>query len=102
MWNLGVDYNPLDRHSFNAHARGWHQMRIVAPFTEPNAFAYDTLGGATYLDISYLAKDVLADVDFRAFAGNVLDNTEPVGMVINNGVFHPRGRNIGFQLTKRF
>jgi hypothetical protein len=102
MWNLGVDYNPFDRHSLNVHARGWHQMQIVAPFTAANAFAYDTLRGATYLDASYLAKDVLADIDFRAIAGNVLDNTEPVGMVINNGVFHPRGRNIGLQITKRF
>jgi hypothetical protein len=33
---------------------------------------------------------------------NVLNNTDPVGMAINNGVYHPRGRNLGFQLSKRF
>jgi hypothetical protein len=33
---------------------------------------------------------------------NLFDNTAAIGMVINNGVFHPRGRSLGLQLTKRF
>jgi hypothetical protein len=32
----------------------------------------------------------------------VFDNTDPTGMVVNNGVFSPRGRNLGVQLSKRF
>jgi hypothetical protein len=27
---------------------------------------------------------------------------DPIGMAINNGVFHPRGRNFSVQLTARF
>ena len=63
---------------------------------------YDSLGGEAYLDTTYVAKDVFAHVDLTLFANNLLDNTDAVGMVVNNGVYHPRGRNLGFQVSKRF
>ena len=102
IWNVGLDYTFSDRQSLNAHLRGWYQMAIVAPFTSPHPFGYDDLGSRAYVDVNYLAKDFLRGTDLRAFTTNVFDNTEPVGMVINNGVYHPRGRSVGFQLAKRF
>jgi outer membrane receptor protein involved in Fe transport len=102
MWNLGADVSLRDHHTLNLNARGWHKMKIVAPFDAPRPGAYDELGGALYVDATYQAKEMLANLDFRAFVTNLFDNTEPVGMVINNGVFHPRGRNIGFQFSTRF
>jgi hypothetical protein len=45
---------------------------------------------------------VLPGTHVRVFGMNLLDNTEPVGMVINNGVYHPRGRSLGFQITQTF
>jgi hypothetical protein len=102
MWNAGADVILSGRHTLNTNVRGWHQMRIVAPFTSANAFGYDTLGGEIYLDANLLTKDLLPGADVRISAMNMLDNTGAVGMVINNGVFHPRGRSLGIQLTKRF
>jgi hypothetical protein len=77
-------------------------MRIVAPFTSPNAFGYDKLGGEAYLDVTWLRKNVLPGMHVRVFGMNLLDNTDAVGMVINNGVYHPRGRSLGFQLSQTF
>jgi hypothetical protein len=102
MWNLGADVIVRDGHSLNVNARGWHSMKIVAPFTAAHPWAYEELGGSVYLDASYQVKNVLSRVDLRVTATNLFDNTDPVGMVINNGVFHPRGRNIAFQFSTRF
>lgn len=102
MWNLGVDFFFLGSHSVNANVRGWHSMQIVEPFDFPNASGYGKLSGERYLDVTYVAKDVLSRMDLRVFGTNLLDNTGPIGMVVNNGVFHPRGRNIGLQISKRF
>jgi len=101
-WNVGVDVMMGDRSSLNANLRGWNDMRIVAPFTSPNAFGYDTLRGETYLDVTWLRKNVLPGTHARVFGMNLLDNTDPIGMVINNGVYHPRGRSLGFQLSQTF
>ncbi|HEV8394044.1 MAG TPA: TonB-dependent receptor plug domain-containing protein [Vicinamibacterales bacterium] len=102
IWNVGLDVVMGERASLNANLRGWNDMRIVAPFTSPNAFGYDELGGETYLDVTWLRKNVLPGTHVRVFGMNLLDNTEPVGMVINNGVYHPRGRSLGFQITQTF
>jgi outer membrane receptor protein involved in Fe transport len=102
MWNLGADLILGTGHSLNVNGRGWHSMEIVAPFTAANPWGYDKLGGSVYLDASYQAKDVFSRVDFRVTATNLLDNTDPVGMVVNNGVFHPRGRNVALQFSTRF
>jgi outer membrane receptor protein involved in Fe transport len=102
LWNVGVDVVMGERSSLNANLRGWHDMRIVAPFTSPNAFGYDTLGGEAYLDVTWLRKNVLPGTHVRVFGMNLLDNTDPVGMAINNGVYHPRGRSLGFQLSQTF
>jgi len=102
MWNLGADVFARDRQSLNVNARGWHKMKIVAPFSSPSPWAYTELGGQVYVDATYKLSDMMSNVDFRAFVTNMFDNTEPVGMVINNGVFHPRGRNLGFQVAARF
>jgi outer membrane cobalamin receptor len=101
-WNAGVDYGFLQHHSVDLNVRGWSTMHMVQPFTASNPGAYGQLGAQAYVDVNYLAKDVLAHTDLRVFAMNLLDNAEPIGMAINNGVFHPRGRSLGLQLTKRF
>lgn len=101
MWNLGADFI-FPKQSLNAHLRGWHDMKVVQPFTAANPGEYDTLGGELYLDANYVAKDLFARLDVSLFAMNLFDNTEPVGMVVNNGVFHPRGRTIGIRVAKGF
>jgi outer membrane receptor protein involved in Fe transport len=102
LWNVGVDVMMGERSSLNANLRGWNDMRIVAPFTSPNAFGYDALGGETYLSVTWLRKYILPGAHLRLFGTNLLDNTDPVGMVINNGVYHPRGRGLGFQISQTF
>jgi outer membrane receptor protein involved in Fe transport len=102
MWNIGADVIMRARQSVNVNARGWNKMKIVSPFDAPNPGGYAELSGEVYVDASYQAKDVLPHFDFRASMTNLFDDTEPVGMVINNGVFHPRGRSLGFQLSTRF
>jgi outer membrane receptor protein involved in Fe transport len=102
MWNVGVDMVVSERSSLNANLRGWNHMRIVAPFTSANAFGYDVLGGEAYLDVTWLRKDLFPGTHLRLFGMNLIDNTEPVGMVINNGVYHPRGRSLGFQISQTF
>ena len=102
MWNVGADVIFLSAHSLNANVRGWHEMRIVAPFSFPNPGEYDRLGGEVYVDLNYVAKNAVANLDVSVFLTNVFNNTNPIGMVVNNGVFHPRGRGLGFHLSKRF
>jgi outer membrane receptor protein involved in Fe transport len=102
IWNIGADLILRPRHSLNATLRGWRTMNIVAAFDAPLPGAYAVLPGEASLDVTYLAKNLRGGFDLRLSAGNLFDNTEPVGMVINNGVFHPRGRNLGVQLSKRF
>ena len=102
QWNIGADVIFLTAHSLNANIRGWHEMRIVAPFNAPAPGGYDSLGGEVYVDLNYVAKNAVANLDVRLFITNVFDNTNPIGMVVNNGVFHPRGRGLGVQLSRRF
>jgi hypothetical protein len=102
MWNAGADVALRDHHSVNANVRGWNKMKVVEPFDAPNPGGYGELSGVWYFDASYLARDVIASFDFRLSVMNLFNNTEPVGMVVNNGVFNPRGRNLGVQLSKRF
>ena len=85
----------------NASMKG-SDMRIVAPFNAPAPGGYDSLGGEVNVDLNYVAKNAIANLDVRLFITNVFDNTNPIGMVVNNGVFHPRGRGLGFQLSRRF
>ena len=77
-------------------------MPIVAPFNASNPGSYDVLAGEAYVDASYRVNHILADMDVRASVTNLFNNTDPVGMAINNGVFHPRGRNFAVHLSKRF
>ena len=102
IWNAGADFIIQDRHSINANLRGWHQMEIVAPFNAANAGQYDRLSGRLYLDTTYVAKEVVPHLDFKLTGMNLFGNTDPVGMAINNGVYHPRGRSLGFQLSARY
>jgi outer membrane receptor protein involved in Fe transport len=102
VWNAGADVIFGAHQSLNVNVHGWNKMKIVEPFTAPNPGGYGELSGAAYLDASYLAKDVFGHFDLRVSALNLFDNMDAVGMVVNNGVFHPRGRNIGLQLSKRF
>jgi hypothetical protein len=102
MWNVGADFALHDHHSVNANIRGWRNMKIVEPFTAPNPGAYGELSGVLYVDASYLARDVFANVSLRLSAMNVFNNTDPTGMVVNNGVFNPRGRSLSVQLSKGF
>jgi outer membrane receptor protein involved in Fe transport len=102
MFNAGADVVLREHHSVNANVSGWHTMKIVEPFNATNPGGYGELSGEWTFDASYLARDVISGFDFRLSVMNLFNNTSPVGMVVNNGVFHPRGRNIGFQLTKRF
>jgi outer membrane receptor protein involved in Fe transport len=101
IWNLGADLIRSTQ-SLNVNVRGWHSMNIVAPFTAANAGQYDTLSGEVYLDLTYVAKALPGGFDARVFGNNLLDNDDAIGLVVNNGVFHPRGRNIGFQISRRF
>jgi hypothetical protein len=55
-----------------------------------------------YLDLNCVAKNAIAHLDVSLFATNVFNNTSPIGMVVNNGVYHPRGRGLGFHISKRF
>ena len=102
MWNVGADLVLHGHQSINANVRGWNSMKIVEPFNAANPGGYGALPGEWYFDASYLARDVLANLDLRLSVMNLLDNAQPIGMVVNNGVFHPRGRNAGVQLSKRF
>jgi len=36
---------------------------------------------------------------FTLLAMNLVDDTDAVGMIVNNGYWHPRGRNVGVSLT---
>ncbi len=102
IWNVGFNLILLDRHSVNLNLRGWHDMRIVEPYTSPTPSSYGDLSGEIYLDLTYGIQDLWKHFDLQIFGTNLLNNTEPIGLAINNGVYHPRGMNIGGKATYKF
>ena len=101
-WNIGADVTIRSGQALTANVRGWNAMQIIQPFTASNPGGYGRLAGEASVDANYLVTEVLSGTDLRVSAMNLFDNTGSIGMAINNGVYHPRGRSLGVQLTKRF
>ncbi len=56
------------------------------------------LHGQAYLDTSILVQKI-NDLDLNFFVKNIFDNRNKIGLVINNGTYTPRGRNVGFKFS---
>lgn len=104
MINLGVSWLFAEGQSANVHARGWGDMAIQNGFytrkDQSNYFEFGRLTGQAYLDLAY--KLNLPYFELQAFAANVLDNQNAVGLVVNNGTYQAEGRNVGGRLTFMF
>jgi outer membrane receptor protein involved in Fe transport len=101
IWNVGVDWLLSQSSSLNVHLNGWLDMPIVLPIEQadfPGEFS--DLNGETYLDVAYKANRLFGSpVDFTFFVANVFDNTDPLGLAVNNGIWYPRGRNVGMRVS---
>ena len=103
--NLGATWTSgSGRHSLNLDLSGWRQMWIMKSLnSDGSGGTFGELRGEFYLDVNYHQSDLLArGLGLSVFCMNVCDNTHPVGMVVNNGVWYPRGRNLGAGLEYRW
>ena len=103
MWNVGADFIFLGAHSLNANVQrlARHVHRLSVHLSDPGG--YGDLGGEPYVDLNYVAKECGCLISTPASLRRTCSTTSnPIGMVVNNGVFHPRGRGLGFQVSKRF
>ncbi|MBN2143230.1 MAG: TonB-dependent receptor [Candidatus Aureabacteria bacterium] len=99
--NLGIDCLFTDTTSLNVNLNAWRDMNVVLPLGEANTYGeFDKLDGEQYIDINLTANQVFGSpCDLSLFCFNILDNTEPIGLVVNNGFYHPRGRNLGAKIS---
>ena len=76
-------------------------MKIMLPLEQWTYYGeYGELAGEMYLDVNYTTVRALGlPVNMSLFVNNALGNTEPVGMVVNNGIWYPRDTNLGFKVT---
>lgn len=101
IYNLGATWLGWDgARSLDLHLGGWSKMQIVKPLSGDGAGGqFGTLDGEYYVDLTYQHPNVFGSAtDLSVFCMNVLDNTDAVGMIVNNGVWYPRGRNVGATL----
>ncbi len=100
IYNAGLTWLPCTAGSVNLNVNGWRDMHIVNPLNaDGTGGAFGNLSGETYVDLQVNLPRLLGSpVDLAVFCTNVFNNTDAVGMIVNNGVWHPRGRNVGVAL----
>jgi outer membrane receptor protein involved in Fe transport len=111
LGNLGVNWCDGDQdgdgdgeRTINVNLNGWRSMPYVKPLSgDGSGGTFSSLAGEAYLDVDFhQARLFGTSVDLSVFCTNVLDNTHRVGMIVNNGVWYPRGRNAGASLEYRW
>jgi outer membrane receptor protein involved in Fe transport len=101
-WNVGADWFFNRLNSLNLNLNGWASMPVVIPITKPHAGETTTLSGEMYVDVSYRSSGIFHwPLDATLSVSNVFDNTDAVGMVVNNGYWYPRGRNFQIKVSYR-
>jgi outer membrane receptor protein involved in Fe transport len=101
IYNAGLTWLLPATGSVNLNVNGWRDMNIVKPLDAAGAGGtFGNLSGETYVDLQVnLPRLVARPVELSIFCTNLLNNTDAVGMIVNNGVWHPRGRNVGVELS---
>lgn len=104
IFNVGFDWLLNGTNSFNVNLNGWAYMHYVRALdTSDYSGHFDTLHGQHYVDVAYTSNALFkTPVDLTVFVDNVFDNTSAIGTAVNNGVWYPRGRNIGGRLSVRW
>ncbi|MDY6949888.1 MAG: TonB-dependent receptor plug domain-containing protein [Thermodesulfobacteriota bacterium] len=101
IYNVGLDWMMNDFSTLNVNLNGWQDMKIVKPLNpEGTGGAFGELDGEMYVDVNLRTTRILGTpFDLTILCMNVFNNTDAVGMIVNNGVWYPRGRNLGASLT---
>jgi outer membrane receptor protein involved in Fe transport len=107
LFNVGLDYLINDVNSVNLNVNGWSKMYIVLPITQADPaiteYQFSELKSEVYLDLAYNSKHILGTtLGLTVFVNNLLNNTDAVGLMVNNGVWYHMGRNIGATLSYAF
>ena len=95
IMNVGTDLEIFEKVNLNLNLRAWKDMRIMGDYQDS---ARRKLHGQAYLDTSILVQKI-NDLDLNFFVKNIFDNRNKIGLVINNGTYTPRGRNVGFKFS---
>jgi len=101
IYNVGCDWLMGDSSTLNVNLNGWRYMNIVKPLNpEGTGGEFGKLDGEVYVDVNFRTARILdTDFDVTVFCMNLFNNTDEVGMIVNNGMWYPRGRNLGARLT---
>ncbi|MBU1699785.1 MAG: TonB-dependent receptor [Candidatus Eisenbacteria bacterium] len=100
MYNLGCSWVNRGNNTLNLNLNGWRDMYIVKPLnSEGSGGEFGYLAGEMYFDVDYRFNRLFhSSLELSIFCMNMFDNTDEIGMIVNNGVWYPRGRNIGLSL----
>ena len=101
LYNVGMDWIITEKNSLNVNLNGWRDMPYIKSIREAAYYGENgKLNGEEYVDISYNSNRIFnSPFDLCLFCFNVFDNTDEIGMIANNGVYYPRGRNLGAKLA---
>lgn len=101
IFNVGTEWRFNDRNSLNVHLNGWMDMPIILPIGEAATYGeFSSIDSEYYLDMSFTANRIAgSNFNLTVFAFNLLDNTDSVGLVVNNGIWYPRGQDLGVKLS---
>lgn len=105
LGNVGATWSGREEErSLNVNLNGWRGMQYVKPLAgDGSGGKFGTLAGEAYLDLEFRQPRLLGShVDLSVFCTNVFDNTHRIGLIVNNGVWYPRGRNAGASLEYRW
>jgi hypothetical protein len=104
IFNAGIDWRGPGNSVLNVNVGGWGDMHIVRPLNpEGTGGQFGDLDAEVYVDANYAVSGLFdSPFDLSVFCMNVTNNTDPVGLIVNNGVWYPRGRNIGARLGCRW
>ena len=103
MYNIGTDILVTDNSIMNLHVNGFWDMPYLKQIGEYSYYGEEGKAKAVYLDANFTTKLQLGTpMEFSIFCDNIFDKQDAIGLVANNGVYYPRGRNLGGKVSVSF
>lgn len=89
IWNLGVDFEPINGKLINIHYRGWTKNPIKAE-RQPNEF--DVFGPEHFVDVNFVMTALNGKMEWTLYGKNILNNKAKYpapndgGYTVNSGI----------------
>ena len=99
-YNLGAEWLATEKSILNVYVNGFRDMPYLKQIGAYSYYGEEATANSAYLNLNYITRFIMkTPLEVALFMDNVLDNQDPVGLVATNGVYYPRGRNVGGRVT---